>query len=469
MAILNKNTGLYTDHYELVMAQGYFQSGMKDMPAVFDYFFRNNPYNGGYVLFMGLEDLLDMLKNYRFEREDCEYLEDIGFDRKFIRFLKGFRFNADVFAVQEGEVVFPHEPCLRVEGNIIEAQLIETMLLNILNFESLIATKAARMRQAAGDRVLLDFGLRRAHGLGGIHASRAAIAGGFDMTSNVYSALHFGLESTGTMAHSWIQAFEDEITAFRTFAEIFPDNCILLADTYDTLNSGFPNAIKVAKEMEERGQNLLGIRLDSGDLAYLSKMGREMLDREGLPHVKIVASNQLDEYVIQSLNEQSAPIDVFGIGTSVVTGMGAGALDGVYKLCEFVGEPRLKISENITKTTLPGKKTLYRFREDKGMFIADGIALDEETGFETIHHPFETGKSSSVLKWEREQLMIKVMDKGQKVFLPKTPAEISEYAHSRLKSLPGEQKRFMNPHVYKVGISSQLLELRKRLAENQTL
>ncbi|KPL16605.1 MAG: nicotinate phosphoribosyltransferase [Bacteroides sp. SM23_62] len=463
MQILNRNTGLYTDHYELGMAQGYFQSGMRDMPAVFDYFFRNNPYEGGYVVFAGLEDLLDMLENYRFDKDDCDHLEQIGFDREFLGFLKDFRFEADVYSVMEGEVVFPYEPCVRVEGNIIETQLIETLLLNILNFESLIATKAARIRQVAGDRMLMDFGLRRAHGLGGIHASRAAIAGGFDKTSNVYSAFHFGLESAGTMAHSWVQSFEDEYTAFRTFANIFPENCILLADTYDTLKSGFPNAIKVGKEMERTGKQLFGIRLDSGDLAYLSKKGREMLDSEGLDYVKIVASNQLDEYVIKSLMEQSAPIDVFGVGTALVTGMGAGALDGVYKLCQINGKQTLKISDNITKITLPGKKSSYRFRDDKGMFTADGIALDEETDFDIIHHPFEAGKSSNISGCKQEQLIHKVMNKGRKESGKKSPGKISEYAQSRLQFLPGEQKRFMNPHIYKVGISSQLLELRQKM------
>jgi nicotinate phosphoribosyltransferase len=463
MQILNRNTGLYTDHYELAMAQGYFQSGMRDIPAVFDYFFRNNPYEGGYVVFSGLEDLLDTLETYRFDRADCDHLEHIGFDREFTGFLKDFRFKADVYAVREGEVVFPYQPCVRVEGKIIETQLIETLLLNILNFESLIATKAARIRQAAGDRMLMDFGLRRAQGLGGIHASRAAIAGGFDKTSNVYSAFHFGLESTGTMAHSWVQSFEDEYTAFRTFASIFPENCILLADTYDTLKSGLPNAIKVGKEMERTGKKLFGIRLDSGDLAYLSKKGREMLDNEGLDYVKIVASNQLDEYVIKSLMEQSAPIDAFGVGTALVTGMGAGALDGVYKLCQINGKPSLKISDNITKITLPGKKSIYRFCDNDGMFTADGIALDDEADFDIIHHPFETAKSSNMSGCRKEQLIHKVMQKGSKISGAKSPGEVSEYAQSRLKFLPEEGKRFMNPHIYKVGISRQLLELRQKL------
>ncbi len=463
MSFFDRHTGLYTDHYELTMAQGYFNSGMKDTKAVFDYSFRSNPFDGGYVVFTGLAALLEMLERYRFDREDCQYLEKIGFDRKFTAWLRDFRFGADVYAVEEGEIVFPYEPCVRVEGNIIETQLIETLLLNILNFESLIATKAARIKQAAGDRMLMDFGLRRAHGFGGIQASRASIAGGFSGTSNVYSAYRFGLESTGTMAHSWVQSFGDELTAFRTFAGLFPENCILLVDTYDTLQSGLPNAITVGREMEKKGQKLLGIRLDSGDLAYLSKQARKMLDGAGLDYVRIVASNQLDEYVIQSLVEQSSPIDAFGVGTALVTAKGAGALDGVYKLCMISGNPTLKVSENIGKTTLPGIKTLLRFSDEGRMFLADGIALAEEKGFETIHHLFEAGKSSDISNYRKEELIRQVMEKGRALDGGRSPEEISAYVQHRLEHLPDEHRRFMHPHVYKVGVSSKLLALRDRL------
>lgn len=463
MQVFDDHTGLYTDHYELSMAQGYFLRGMKDVPAVFDYFFRSNPYEGGYVVFAGLADLLDMLERYRFEEESCQYLLKAGFDREFVRYLRGFRFTGDVYAVREGEIVFPYEPCVRVEGNIIETQLIETLLLNMLNFQSLIATKAARIKKAAGKRTVMDFGLRRAHGLGGIHASRAAIIGGIEKTSNVYSAFQYGLDSTGTMAHSWVQSFQDEYTAFSAFAGIFPENCILLADTYDTLGSGIPNAIRVAKEMAGTDQRLLGIRLDSGDLAYLSKKARRMLDGEGLPYVKIIASNQLDEYVIQSLTDQSAPIDIFGVGTSLVTGMGAGALDGVYKLCMVRGKPTLKVSDNTAKTTLPGKKALYRFSNSRGMFVADGIALEDETGFDTIHHPSDTGKSSKISCNNKESLFHKVMAGGSKESASKSVEEVSEYVRSRWTLLPEEQQRFMNPHVYKVGISSKLRDLKQSL------
>jgi nicotinate phosphoribosyltransferase len=465
MQLLNHHTGLYTDHYELSMAQGYFLNGMEEATAVFDYFFRKNPYDGGYVVFAGLADLLELLENYKFEPEDCRYLEEIGFKKEFVSYLKDFRVKADIYSVREGEIVFPYESCLRVEGGIIETQLIETLVLNVLNFESLIATKASRMRMAAGNRILLDFGLRRAHGLGGIQASRAAVCGGFDKTSNVYSARQFGLDSTGTMAHSWVQSFKNELTAFRAFAEFFPDSCILLVDTYDTLDSGVPNAIKVGKEMESQGKKLAGIRLDSGDLAFLSKKVREMLDQAGLDYVKIVASNQLDEYVIKSLVEQSAPVDAFGVGTALVTGDGAGSLDGVYKLSVINGVPTLKISENINKITLPGRKNIYRYFDENGMFTADAISLDGEGSPGTIYHPIETLKSSDLSCFESEQILRKVMDKGRMVEKPGSPGEIYRFVRSRLEKLPGEHKRFMNPHVYKVGISGKLLELRSRLID----
>ncbi|MFO7935292.1 MAG: nicotinate phosphoribosyltransferase [Bacteroidales bacterium] len=461
--LLNQHTGLYTDHYELSMAQGYLMSGMKDTPAVFDYFFRKNPYEGGYVVFAGLEELLELLHNFRFDGAACSYLSGIGFHDDFISYLKEFRFHADIYSVQEGEIVFPDEPCVRVEGNIIETQLVETMLLNVLNFHSLIATKAARLREAAGDHLLVDFGLRRAQGYGGIQASSAAIAGGVNQTSNVFSAFQYGLQSSGTMAHSWVQSFEDELEAFRTFAKIFPEQCILLVDTYDTLESGVPNAIKVGLEMEKQGKKLLGIRLDSGDLSYLSKKARGMLDWAGLEYVHIVASNQLDEHVIKSLKEQSAPIDAFGVGTALTTGKGAGALDGVYKISMVNRKPTLKVSENIRKSNLPGRKSIFRFRNDRGKFMADGIFLEGEKESGTLHHPYEQGKSSDVSCYKREQINEKVMENGKALGEKNTPAKIAERVRTGLDDLPPEHKRFMNPHVYKVGISSELLEMRNDL------
>ena len=463
MAILGKHAGLYTDHYELTMAQGYFLNDKKDIPACFDYFFRKNPFKGGYVIFAGLTDLLEVLENLRFDDEDCKYLMSIGFAPEFADYLKSFVFRADIYAPEEGEVVFPHEPVVRVEGNIIETQIIETMLLNILNFESLIATKASRIRHAAGNRLVIDFGLRRAQGLGGVLASKAAVIGGVNSTSNVYSAFMFGLVSAGTQAHSWIQSYDDEITSFRDFARAFPKNCVFLVDTYDTLKSGIPNAIIVAREMEAQGEKLFGVRLDSGDLAYLSKSARKMLDDAGLRYVKIVTSNQLDEYLIKSLLDQGAPVDAFGVGTKLVTGQDDAALDGVYKLTMSASKPRLKISETPEKIILPGVKNVFRCIDNNGNFYADCITLIDEGDVGTMHHPHQPGKSISVGPFKKEGLLRKVMEKGRIIMDRRKPAEISEYVNARLRQLPEEHKRFENPHIYKVGISKKLMDLRSEI------
>ena len=465
MALLEKHAGLYTDHYELTMAQGYFLNNMKDIPACFDYSYRENPFRGGYAIFAGLQDLLEILEGLRFDDEDCNYLKSIGFAPEFVDFLKKFEFKAGVYAPQEGEVVFPFEPIVRVEGNILESQIIETMVLNILNFETLIATKAARIRRAAGNRLVIDFGLRRAHGLGGILASKAAVLGGADSTSNIYSAFLFGLTSTGTQAHSWIQAYDDEITAFRDFAKALPARCVLLVDTYDTLKSGIPNAITVAKEMRARGDRLFGVRLDSGDLAYLSKKARKMLDEGGLHYVKIVASNKLDEYVIKSLLEQGAPIDAFGVGTRLVTGHPDGALDGVYKLSMSNNKPRLKISENPEKIILLGRKNVFRCTDENGHFYADCIALDDEDEIDIIYHPHQPEKSSVVSAYKKERLLRKVMDKGRIIIERKKPEEIAANVQARLGQLPEEHKRFENLDIYKVGISKRVMDLRSMLVD----
>ncbi|HKJ80578.1 MAG TPA: nicotinate phosphoribosyltransferase, partial [Ignavibacteriaceae bacterium] len=389
MNLIRNFSGLYIDHYELTMAQGYFQDGRQNLPASFDYFFRKNPFGSGYVVFTGLQDLLQMVREFRFDKEAIDYLHKIGFNSDFLEFLKNFSFKGNIYAPEEGEIIFANEPAVRFEGNIIETQLIETLSLNILNFQSLIATKAARLRHSAGNKVLIDFGMRRAQGLAAIHGSRAAVIGGINSTSNVYGAYLYGLTSSGTQAHSWIQSYDDEITAFRKFANAFPENCVLLVDTNDTLKSGVPNAIIIAKELEEKGEKLSAVRLDSGDLAYLSKKTREMLDNAGLNYVKIVASNQLDEYLIKSLIEQGAPIDIFGVGTNLITGQKDAALDGVYKLGTSNGKPSLKISEDIDKVTLPGIKKIYRYLNGNGRFYADGIMLDDEIEPDKIFHPHQ--------------------------------------------------------------------------------
>lgn len=456
-------TAAYTDLYQLTMAQVYFRT-KPDGRAVFDYYFRNNPFDSGYSIFAGLEDILNIFETLKFSASDVTYLEQHGFEKEFLDYLKDFRFQGIIFSSKEGDVVFPNRPVLQVEANIIEAQIIETLLLNILNFQTLIATKASRIKRSAGTGVLLDMGLRRAHATGGYYASRAAAIGGFDSTSNVKAAEDYNIPSSGTMAHSFIQSYEDELQAFRDFAHWRPKNCVLLVDTYNTLKSGLPNAITVAKEMESRGVKLLGVRLDSGDLAYLSKKTRKMLDDADLGYVKIVASNQLDEYVIKSLKEQGAPIDIFGVGTNLVTGKPDAALDGVYKLSEFNGDPRIKLSENIIKVSLPYKKQVYRMLDKNGMFYgADAVAISSEAHVEQMEHPFDTTKSLNLNRFEHEPLLHKVMENGKKVNAPRTVAEIAAYSKSRLEKLPEEYKRFQNPHIYKIGLSSKLKQERDRL------
>ncbi|HMN05129.1 MAG TPA: nicotinate phosphoribosyltransferase [Flavobacteriales bacterium] len=457
-------TGTYTDLYQIAMGQALFLGGHHRQPAVYDYFFRKLPFGGGYVVFAGLEDLLDTLENWRFTADEIDYLASQGFDADYLGYLKNVRFTGAIHSAREGDVVFPTEPVLRVEADVVEAQLIETFLLNLLNYESLVASKAARMRSVAGDGILSEFGLRRSPGPGGVLAARAAVVGGFDSTSNVYAAQRYGFQAEGTMAHAFIQWHGDELAAFRAFAEARPDNTVLLVDTYNTLESGIPNAITVGHEMEARGQCLRAIRLDSGDLAYLARRARAMLDEAGLPYVKIAASNQLDEYVIRSLREQQAPIDIFGVGTSLVTGAPDGALDGVYKLAMAQGEPRIKMSESIAKTTLPGRKQVHRFINGQGLFAGmDGIATTDEEPPARIIHPFEPHKSMATAGLESEPLLHPMMVDGKRTAAPISLEKIKAFAAERLALLPPEYLRFENPHVYKVGISEHLHQQREAL------
>lgn len=457
--------GLFTDFYELSMAQGYFFAGKQQETAVFDYFFRTNPFNGGFLVFAGLADFLEQLHSFTYDQEAITYLKNLGLKGEFLDYLSHFSFQGKILSVREGEVVFPNEPIVRIEANLIEAQLIETMLLNILNFQSLIATKAFRVKLAANGKTFTDFGLRRSQGFGGLQASRAAIIGGASSTSNVQAGFIYDLPVTGTMAHSWVQSFGNELTAFREYARINPQKAVFLVDTYDTLLSGVPNAILVAREMEQRGERLVGIRLDSGDLAYLSKKARKMLDKENLNYVKILASNQLNEHVIKSLEDQAAPIDAFGIGTELVTGKPDASLDGVYKLCESAGNPSMKVSENIEKNTLPGKKSLWRFFDEDGNIFRDGILLDNEIPgqCEWLYHPTQPDKKTRVCKLHKEQLLQPVYQDGALLHAMPSPAECHEYLVHRAQQLPEEHKRFIMPHIYKVGISSGLLNLRNEL------
>ena len=457
-------TGTYTDKYQLTMAQVYFLKGNKNHAAVFDYFFRKLPFDGGYAVFAGLEDFLEALENLCFDKRDIEYLQTQGFNPDFLKYLQQFRFNGTVYACQEGDVIFPTCPIVCIEANIIEAQIIETLLLNILNFQSLIATKAHRIQQVADGRKLMEFGLRRAQGPGGYYASRAAIIGGFHSTSNVAAGRDYGIPISGTMAHSFIQSYDSELDAFRDFADNWPNECILLVDTYNTLASGVPNAISIAKEMERKGQRLKGIRLDSGDLAFLSRKARQMLDNAGLNYVTITASNQLDEYIIKSLLEQKSPIDAFGVGTNLSIGAPDSALDGVYKLAYGNNKPRIKVSENAAKTTLPGQKQTYRILDQDDHFAgADVIALANETSIEKMHHPLDPSKAFVFTNARKEPLLHKVMEHGKRTSPPKALHKIAEYSKQRLDNLPEEYKRLTNPHIYKVGLSDALKLQRDQL------
>ena len=456
-------TAAYTDLYQLTMAQVYFGTKPNGR-AVFDYYFRSNPFKGGYSIFAGLEDVLNTLETLQFSESDITYLAQHGFQQEFLDYLKDFRFTGTIVSCKEGDVVFPNRPILQVEANIIEAQIIETFVLNSLNFQTLIATKASRIRYVAKNEILLDMGLRRAHATGGYYASRAAAIGGFDSTSNVIAAKDYNIPSSGTMAHSFIQSYGDELKAFRDFSDIRPKNCVFLVDTYNTLKSGLPNAITVAKEMESRGEQLLGVRLDSGDLAYLSKKVRQILDAAHLGYVKIIVSNQLDEYVIKSLKEQNAPIDIFGVGTNLVTGKPDASLGGVYKLSEYNGEPRIKLSENIEKTSLPYKKQVYRMLDENGMFYgADAIAIYNEEKLVEMHHAYDINKHLNLTEFSHEPLLEKVMENGKKVNPPRSVTEISAYSKTRLAQLPEEYKRFQNPHNYKIGLSTKLKTERDEL------
>lgn len=459
MKPLIKNTALLTDLYQLTMMQSYFDDGRINDTVSFDYFFRKIPYEGGYVVFAGLSELLNIISSLKFESDDLDYLKQTGFRKDFLKYLESFSFKGDLLSMEEGSIVFPDEPIVSVRGSLIECQLIETILLNTLNFNSLIATKALRIRIAAGDKILSDFGLRRSQGLGGIQASRASIIGGFDSTSNVLAAKEFGLKAVGTMAHSYIQSYDDELTAFKKFAESNPDNCTLLIDTYDTLKSGLPNAIKVAKEMDERGEKLKGVRLDSGDLLTLSKEVRKQLDSAGLGYVKIVASNQLDEYAITKLLEVDAPIDIFGVGTNLITGQPDAALDGVYKLSSINNRPSLKLSETEDKITLPGLKQVYRITDQTGFYLQDIIALENES-------PDEIMNGMENLKYE--QMLKPVVRKGKVINHENDIENIKRNVLQNLQCLKPEQKIIDNPIHYKISLSNSLSKLQSELRQNMT-
>jgi nicotinate phosphoribosyltransferase len=465
-------SALLTDLYELTMLAGYLEEGMAETPAVFDLFFRHNPFLGGYAVFAGLEPALAYLEELRFTGEELVYLQGLGIFRpRFLEFLREFRFRGTVTAPPEGTAVFAFEPLVTVEGNLAEAQFVETALLNIVNFQTLVATKAARITHAAAPGTVLEFGLRRAQGPdGGLSATRAACVGGVRSTSNVLAGKEFSLAVRGTHAHSWIMAFPDELTAFRSYAEVFPDSCILLVDTYDTLLSGVPNAITVARELRNRGHELVGVRIDSGDLAYLSRESRRLLDEAGFPGVRIVASNELDELVIESIRSEGGRVDIYGVGTRLATcaGEGGGALGGVYKLVRVGDTPKLKVTSDLAKATLPDRKKLLRAVAPNGSFIQDIICrTDEEIRpGDTVYDPANPLQNVAVPADARfEEVRTTVMVNGRRS-APAPPLDaLAERCREQLARLPQGCLRLLNPHRYKVSLSRGLSELRLQLME----
>ncbi|GFO54738.1 nicotinate phosphoribosyltransferase [Geomonas sp. Red276] len=467
---------LLTDLYELTMLAGYFEEGMQDRPAVFDLFFRHNPFKGGYAVFAGLETALDYLEGLSFAAEELDYLHGLGiFKAEFLTFLEGFRFKGSITAPAEGSVVFAGEPLLTVEGTLAEAQFVETALLNIINFQTLVATKAARIAGAARGARVLEFGLRRAQGPdGGLSVARAAYIGGVRSTSNVLAGKLFGMPVMGTHAHSWVMAFPDELTAFRSYARHFPDSTVLLIDTYDTLKSGLPNAITVAAELKAAGHSLVGVRIDSGDLAYLSRQVRQAMDAAGFPEVKIVASNELDEYVIDSIRDEDGRVDIYGVGTRLATcaGEGGGALGGVYKLVRVDGHPKLKVTSDVAKATLPDRKKVIRVTTPGGHFVQDVVTLQDEEirAGDLVFDPANPLQhvripADAAFREVRGQ----VMSHGARTLPSPTLSQSADRCAEELRRLPEGCQRLVNPHIYKVSLSTGLNELRlEMMAEVQS-
>ena len=473
-----QNLTLLTDLYELTMMQGYLKNPVQET-VIFDVFYRNNPCGNGFAIAAGLDQVIDYIKNLRFEKDDLDYLRSLEiFDDEFLSYLADFHFSGDIYAIPEGTVVFPREPLVKVIAPIMEAQLVETAILNIINHQSLIATKAARVVNAARGDGIMEFGLRRAQGPdAGTYGARAAVIGGCIGTSNVLTGKMFDVPVLGTHAHSWIMSFPDEYTAFKTYAELYPGACTLLVDTYDTLKSGVPNAIRVFKEMQETGKlsGRYGIRLDSGDLAYLSKEARKMLDAAGFEDAVIAASSDLDEYLIDSLKSQGAAITSWGVGTNLITSKDCPAFGGVYKLAavktgdgEFV--PKIKLSENTEKITNPGNKTVYRiYEKTNGKLKADLISLVDDVFDESkdlvLFDPQATWKKTHLKggTYTMKELMVKVFDKGECIYQSPSVMEIREFCKKEQETLWDETRRLVNPHEVYVDLSDRLYAMKTKL------
>ena len=474
-----QNLTLLTDLYELTMMQGYFNEQSNDT-VIFDAFYRKNPSGSGYAIAAGLEQIIDYVKNLSFSYDDIDYLRGLSiFSEEFLEYLAGFHFTGDIYAIPEGSIVFPQEPLIKVVAPIMEAQLVETAILNILNHQSLIATKASRVCYAAGGDGIMEFGLRRAQGPdAGTYGARAAVIGGCIGTSNVLCGQLFDIPVLGTHAHSWIMSFPDEYTAFRTYADMYPDACILLVDTYDTLKSGVPNAIRVFNEMKAAGihSKKYGIRLDSGDLAYLSKKARKMLDAAGFPDAIISASSDLDEYLIDSLKTQGAAITSWGVGTNLITSADCPAFGGVYKMAAIKKEgnddftPKIKISENPGKITNPGNKTVFRIIDkETGKLKADLIALADESYDPSkdleIFHPIDTWKRSTLASgtYDIEEILLPVFKKGQCIYESPKTMDIRSFCQKELNLLWDESRRLVNPQEVYVDLSKPLYDLKMEL------
>ena len=475
----NRNFTMMTDLYQLTMAYGYFKNN-KNEKVIFDMFYRSNPCGNGYAICVGLESVINYIKNMHFSNEDIEYLRSQNmFDKDFLVYLKNFKFHGDIYAVPEGTVVFPNEPLIKVVADIKEAQLVETTMLNFINHQSLIATKAARVCEAAQGKVVMEFGLRRAQGPdAGTIGARAAIIGGCAGTSNVLAGKLYNAKIMGTHAHSWIMSFDSEFEAFMTYANTYNDNVTLLVDTYNVLKSGVPNAIKVFETLkkENRLPKHYGIRIDSGDLSYLSKKSREMMDKAGFTDATICVSSDLDEYLISSLNSQGAKIDSYGVGTNLITSKDCPAFGGVYKISaiqkgkEWI--PKIKLSENTIKVTNPGNKKIVRIYNSENKAVADIICMEDEVFNEneslTIFDPVETWKKTTFKAntYHVRNLLIKVFDNGNLVYNMPSLDEIKEYTKEELNTMWDETKRLVNPHRYYIDLSNKLWTLKKNLIEN---
>ena len=470
-----RNLTMLTDFYEITMANGYYATGFKDITAYFDVFFRRVPDDGGFVIMAGVEQLIDYLKNLHFTNEDIDYLRSKGiFEEEFLQYLKNFKFTCDVWAIPEGTPIFPYEPILTVRGPVIEAQFIETMALICLNHQSLIATKTNRICRAAQGRAVMEFGSRRAQGFdGAVYGARAAYIAGCIGTACTISDRDYEIPALGTMAHSWIQMFDDELAAFKAYARQYPQDCTLLVDTYNTLKQGIPNAIKAFnEEVLPRGYRPSGIRIDSGDITYLSKKARKMLDEAGFPDCRIVASNSLDEFIIRDMLIQGAKIDTFGVGERLITASSAPVLGMVYKLAAIEKDgkliPKIKLSENVTKITNPGYKKPWRlFDRETGKAIADVITLAEEVIDDS--KPYEifdskyTWKRKLVTNFIAHPLQVQIFNKGNVCYETPNLHVIREYCLKQVDTLWDEVTRFENPHEYYVDLSQPLWDMKQKL------